>query len=244
MSSRLKTRLSTPVSLSKTAASCSAERILAAAQQLFAEQGYDAVSTSAIAERAAVSKANIFHHFSSKKALYLAVLGAGCKKSAPILDDLIQESGSFSERLYHFIHAHIENLHKYDEVSRLILRELLENGPHRGQELAEEVMGASFSRLVGILRDGQHCGELRGNVDPAMVALLLVGANVFFFQSRDVLRHFPDVEFADDMQVYSRMLTDILVHGVAAPALAAEPSSTTNKLTTKYADAPYKKVKT
>ncbi len=216
---------------------------MASARTLFAELGYDAVSTSAIAEHALVSKANIFHHFSSKKALYLAVLSAGCAKSAPILDEMVQADGSLTERLCHFIHAHIEKLHKYDEVSRLILRELLENGPRRGQELAEEVMGANFTRLVGILRDGQTRGELRQNVDPAMVAMLLVGANVFFFQSRDVLRHFPDVEFADDMQVYSRMLTDILVHGVAASALSAEPSSTVNKPAAKYKEALYKKVK-
>ncbi len=189
-----------------------------AAQDLFAELGYDAVSTNAIAERAAVSKANIFHHFTSKKALYLAALSACCKAATPLLDDMVQEDGNFSARLCHFIQAHIENLHTHDAVSRLILRELIDNGPRRGQELAEKVMGANFSRLVAILRDGQSCGELRRNVDPAMVAMLLVGANVFFFQSRDVLRHFPDISFADDLAAYSLMLTDILVNGIAAPA--------------------------
>jgi len=203
-------------------AACSAERILRAAQELFAELGYDAVSTHAIAERAAVSKANIFHHFASKKALYLAALSACCKAATPLLDDMVQESGSFSTRLCHFIRAHIENLHSHDAVSRLILRELIDNGPRRGQELAEEVMGTNFSRLVGILRDGQSRGELRKDIDPAMAAMLLVGANVFFFQARDVLRHFPDINFADDLAAYSRMLTDILVNGVAAPTPSPE----------------------
>jgi TetR/AcrR family transcriptional regulator len=71
-----------------------------------------------------------------------------------------------------------------------------------------------------------------------MVAMLMVGANVFFFQSRDVLRHFPDIGFADDAAAYSRMLTDILVHGVAAHT----PPSTINKHNTKPQGGIRKKV--
>ena len=47
------------------------DRVLIAAEDLFATCGYDAVSISAIAERANVSKANIFHHFQSKRSLYI-----------------------------------------------------------------------------------------------------------------------------------------------------------------------------
>jgi TetR/AcrR family transcriptional regulator len=41
-----------------------------------------------------------------------------------------------------------------------------------------------------------------------------VGANAFFFEAADVLRHFPDVGFADDPARYSRMVADILLYGV------------------------------
>lgn len=209
------------------------QRILAAAEQLFAEQGYDTVSTSAIAERAGVSKANIFHHFSSKHSLYLEVLRTGCKESAHLLDDMTQNNGGLTERLGHFIHAHIDNLLEHDAHSRLILREILENGPSRGQELAEQVLGNNFSRLVGILRDSQCRGELRRNVDPAIIATLLVGANVFFFQSRGVLRHFPDVSFADNPRAYGRMLTDVLLHGVLSDTCHASVDMPKRKALTK-----------
>jgi TetR/AcrR family transcriptional regulator len=67
---------------------------------------------------------------------------------------------------------------------------------------------------VEILRTGQKNGELRKDIDPAMLATLLIGADVFFFQSREVLRHFPDVSFTDTPGSYSRMLVDILLHGI------------------------------
>ncbi len=56
-------------------------RILAAAEELFSRRGFDAVSMNEIAEAAGVSKANIFHHFESKNALYLAVVRNACSDS-------------------------------------------------------------------------------------------------------------------------------------------------------------------
>ena len=37
---------------------------------------------------------------------------------------------------------------------------------------------------------------------------------VFFFQSREVLRHFPDISFTDAPESYSTVLVDILLRGI------------------------------
>lgn len=194
-----------------------AARILAAAETLFAEQGFNAVSMNAVADRAGVSKANIFHHFNSKNALYLAVLKAACQASSGHIDHLGSESGSFVERLSNYASAHLAGILEHQHISRLIQRDLLENDPQRGQELAEQVFGQSFHRLVEILRGGQDRGDLRSDIDPAMAALLLIAANVFFFEKSSVLRHFPDVTFMDAPERYSGMLVDILLHGISPP---------------------------
>ena len=73
-------------------------RILAAAEELFARQGFDAVSMNAIAEAAAVSKANIFHHFESKIALYLAVVRHACANTAERLLQLRSDDGAIAAR--------------------------------------------------------------------------------------------------------------------------------------------------
>ncbi len=190
------------------------ERILAAAESLFAEHGFDAVSMSAIGAAAGVSKANVFHHFTSKNDLYLAVLRNACRAAAQHLDDLGKHEAPLTERLPQFARAHLENLLEHGQVARLLLRELLSDNPRQGQELAEKVYGEKFSRFVAILRTGQQAGELRTDIDPAMVATMLLGANVFFFESRDVLRHFPEVTFSQDPERYSTMLADILLHGI------------------------------
>ena len=190
------------------------ERILAAAKHLFAEAGFDAVSMNAIADRAGVSKANVFHHFKSKNDLYLAVLKIACSESHAQIDQLGSDKGSFVARLRDYSVSHLASILQDEKISRLVQRDLLENGPKRGKEFAEQVFGQNFARLVDILRSGQKKGELRKEIDPAMLATLLIGADVFFFQSREVLRHFPDVSFTATPERYSAMLAEILLHGI------------------------------
>jgi TetR/AcrR family transcriptional regulator len=193
------------------------ERILAAAETLFAEHGFDAVSMSAIGEAAGVCKANVFHHFTTKNDLYLAVLHHACQDAVQHLDDLSNDQAPLTERLPQFAHAHLANMLEHGQMTRLMLRELLSDNPRQGKELADKVYGEKFSRFVAILRVGQEAGELRADVDPAMVATVLIGANVFFFESREVLRHFPDVNFTQQPGHYSTMLADILLHGILPP---------------------------
>jgi TetR/AcrR family transcriptional regulator len=192
----------------------SVTRILAAAEQLFAEQGFAAVSMSAIALKANVSKANIFHHFTSKNSLYLAVLRSVSKESLAKRDLRIHQNDTFVDRLSHFANDHLQTILEHSNMARLVLRDLLQYGPERGKELAEQVIGPNFTRLVEIIREGQAQAQLRNDLDPAMVAMVLIAANVYFFEMHDVLRHLPAVDFADDPHRYSTMMMQLILNGI------------------------------
>ena len=195
-------------------ASDAVTRILAAAEALFSEHGFAAVSMNAIAERANVSKANIFHHFSSKQALYIAVVRAACQDSILQLQHLGNETGPFPERLAHFVRNLLDDMLEREQVHRLIKRELLRDGERQGRDLAEQVWGDGFGRFVTILRAAQTRGELRADIDPAMVATMFIAANVFFVDSRHVLPHLPDVRFGADPAAFSTMAADIVLRGI------------------------------
>jgi len=193
------------------------ERILNAAELLFGERGFDAVSMNDIAAASDVCKANVFHHFKSKHDLYLAVVRRACEGASAHLEEMGTAQKPLAERLETFATAHLQELLQHARVTRLILRELLGGNPRAGQDLAEQVYGEKFSRFVNILRAGQKAGTLREDVDPAMVATLLLGADVFFFEAQDVLHHFPEVTFSRQPARFSRDLTDILLHGILSP---------------------------
>jgi len=193
-----------------------AARILAAAEALFAEHGFEAVSINAIAERVGVSKANVFHHFSSKNALYQAVPRKACDATTLQFKHMVAQSGAVATNLAQFAESHLASILEHDQFARLILREILSDRPKEEFKIAQQVFGENFSELVEILRRGQEHNELRADLDPALVATLLVGANVFFFQARNVFRHFPEVNFADEPAHYTRMMVDILLRGILA----------------------------
>ena len=188
--------------------------ILEAAEYLFSEQGYDAVSMSAIAKRAQTSKPNIYHHFQNKHHLYLAVLHKAAQHSAGLLDRLEEEPGTFASKLAGFASGQLGSILAHERRSQLILREALSGGSERGREVAKHVVGESFARLVEMIHQGQEKGEFRGGIDPALAAFLIVSANVFFFQSSTVLRHLPEISFTENAEEFSTAMMDIMFNGV------------------------------
>jgi len=206
-----------PSVTSSTPPSDTVARILRAALDLFSSQGFDAVSMNAVASAAGVSKANVFHHFHSKHELYIQALREACRESREELEALSQHDGPIAERLSGFALRHLENMLANGRDSRMILREVVDNAPGRAEELARDVFHDGFERLVATVRLGQTRGELDAQLPPAFIASLMLSANVFFVQSRDVLRHLPDVDFADDPARYSRMFMQVLLQGAGHP---------------------------
>lgn len=195
-------------------ASAGRAEILAAATDLFGEAGFDAVSISNIAQRASTSKANVFHHFGSKEALYLEVMREACSQFSEAMDRLADESTGFARRLSAFIRRDIELMQERPDRSHLILREVMESGPSRGRALAGEVFHDHFAELVELIEDGQRAGAVDDDVPPALAATMMIACNVFLFQSQHVLRHLPGVDFVDDPARYAALVSRVLLDGL------------------------------
>lgn len=199
------------------ARSVGARAILGAAEQLFCAHGYDAVSVQDIAAKAGSSRANIFHHFGSKEGLYLAVIREACQRAGPLREALLDGRQPFSRRLQDFAFSHLSFLLEHAGAARLVLRELLKGDDRRGRELVDKhVMGENLTRWIALLVEAQQRGEIDKRIDAAVAAVLLVGANVFFFQTRELLRHVPGIHFADDPKYFSEQLAQTLFNGLDA----------------------------
>lgn len=195
-----------------------ARAILAAAETLFASHGYDAVSMNEIARAAGVSKANVFHHFSTKRTLYLEVLRSACANdSADLLNELEQQTGPVVARLQRFVTHHLASLLRNERSARLIQREVRQSSDECAKELAEQVFGENFLRLLRLIKAGQSQGELRQDVEPALIAVLLLAGNLFFFDARRILRHLPETGFADDPAEFNHRAMALLLHGIQPP---------------------------
>jgi AcrR family transcriptional regulator len=68
------------------------EKILRAALELFAEEGFKPTSTNKIAKRAGVSEGLIFRHFGNKDGLLEAIIQEGEEQAKVLFADIVMES--------------------------------------------------------------------------------------------------------------------------------------------------------
>lgn len=89
----------TPPKGRRPGATSSRQAILKAAQQLFADKGYDGASVRQIAEKAKVDPAMINHHFGSKEKLFTACLDVPLDPKSHIEQALSGSRDGLPERL-------------------------------------------------------------------------------------------------------------------------------------------------
>jgi TetR/AcrR family transcriptional regulator len=196
-----------------------ARRIEAAARRMFANRGYAGTSMAGIAAAAGVSKATVFHHYSSKRALYEALVGdamAGFRDQlVPLLDTA---GGDLQGSLREFTAAHVARLTRMQGTMRLIAREMLSGTSASSDLLAGSGMSRNFSLLVDALRRGQAQGAVRADVDPGLAVFLLLCANWFLFQTGGLTRRNPDLAVTASTDTYAAELARLLYFGLAPPA--------------------------
>ena len=88
-----------------------AERLLDAAEAVFAERGYDAASLGDVADRVGIRPQAIYNHFSGKRELYAAVLERLLDPFLTLLDDAASARGGaqVAEALTRDIAFHARN---------------------------------------------------------------------------------------------------------------------------------------
>ncbi len=104
------------------------EAILRAAEAEFAEKGYEGATTSAIAARAGLPKANLHYYVATKEALYRRVV-------AGVLDAWLAEARSFdggasaADALTRYIEGKMELARARPLGSRIFAREIMSGAP-------------------------------------------------------------------------------------------------------------------
>lgn len=112
------------------------ENILDACFKVFAQYGYVNTSTTMLAEAAGISKALIFHHFKSKKELYLSILDRCFEKGRVEMGfDILSEYKDFFEAKEKLTVTKFNYYRKNPDLLKVI-REAFYDTP---QELKEEI---------------------------------------------------------------------------------------------------------
>jgi TetR/AcrR family transcriptional regulator len=190
-----------------------ARRIETAARRLFANRGFAGTSMSEIAAAACVSKATVFHHYRSKRALYDSLVGDAFAGFREQLVPLLETEDDLEDSLRRFATAHVERLNRMQGTMRLIAREMLSGGS--SELVSSKEMLRNFSLLVDALRRGQSKGKVRADADPGLAVFLLLCANWFLFQTAGLAKRNPDLAVTTATDRYAAELARLLYLGLA-----------------------------
>jgi AcrR family transcriptional regulator len=128
-----------------------AQRILDAAEDLFAEKGYSATSLGDVADRVGIRSPSLYNHFKNKEALYQAVLDRLLEDFSAPLAEL--DSGPVTqERVMNWLDTIVRQHHSNPNLARLLQHAALSGGPHTG-ELIDRLFRPMF-QPASKLQDG------------------------------------------------------------------------------------------
>jgi AcrR family transcriptional regulator len=157
------------------------EAILEATLALLRERGVARLTTRAVAERAGVSEASVYYHYTDKAGLLRAVFEGGLQRlqrAALTGDDALLE---FARELERFLEQALPVMTAAQSDAALrdaLAAFMVENdlGPHRGVQS----LGAQLAA-------GQRDGRVRDDVDPEAAAMLFVASCLLRVTQRQFL---------------------------------------------------------
>lgn len=157
--------------------------ILAAAERLFAQKGYAAVSVKEIANSVDVNAAMIHYYFGSKHKLLEQVLEQALEPLAKAIGRLKSaDNAGVSDIVHLFLKTFTEHLY----LPILVVREVL----LPGGVMQEHFLAFLAPRLGGampeLLAREQAAGRMRKDIDPHIVTLNLISLCAFPFFARNL----------------------------------------------------------
>jgi TetR/AcrR family transcriptional regulator, cholesterol catabolism regulator len=198
-------------------------RIIAAAAQLFLENGFDATSVNAIARAAKVSVPALYWHFESKTDICFSFLELYMGAFA---EAMLSESdqGTPDERLRHFVRTYVRasiadqegsnayvKLYTFGQLSTVL------DDEHRERLVSLE--RGVLERLRAILRDGKAAGTF-AIADVKVAAFAIVGACEYTFQW---YRHEGPLSVDQVADDYAQMMEALARAGISAPGAPPRP---------------------
>ena len=169
--------------------------ILRAATEVFAEQGFAAVTVAEIANRAGIGKGTVYEYFTSKDELLFAVFEWMNEKIFERIAERLDEGGTTLERVQRLLDLGAEITREQVEMQAVVLDFWAASRGTRSEERYNQACRTTFRayrRLIAdVVRQGQANRELRPGIDADAVATMVVaamdglGVQIFFDREID-----------------------------------------------------------
>lgn len=149
------------------------KRIIEAAILEFSEKGFENANTNRIARHANISVGSLFKYFNNKTDLFLYIV----KLAEAELESQIHGVLSMEKDFFDTVHMILSLIHEYSKTDKALVR-LYHEMTSIGQSSLVETVVSTLEKVAGseyktMIKEAQVRGEIRADVDPAVVAFIL-----------------------------------------------------------------------
>ncbi len=152
------------------------DRILRAGRDLFAEDGYENTTTSAIARRAGTSESQLIKHFGSKEGLLEGVFDRAWQRMAQGVRHVQEAPTPPLEKLRALTEMMISALENDKQLRTLMLLEGRRIRKHGHMVMMTRGFQQVLAVIDGLLRELQTAGRMKPDLHPQAVRSALIGA--------------------------------------------------------------------
>lgn len=148
--------------------------IIAAAAKVFAQRGYHGASTQDIADVLGMRQASLYYYFDSKDSALEAVCASGVEDYAVRAQKILRGPGGASDKVAKLVFQHLAPMAERLDFTLVFLGERrFLPAPARKRIRAIE---RRYERIIErVIEQGVATGEFRGDLDPRMATLALLG---------------------------------------------------------------------
>jgi AcrR family transcriptional regulator len=187
------------------------DKILKAAQKLFARNGYDGTTTKELAEKSGIAEGTLFRHFPNKKAILVEVATQGW---VDLLTDLLTE---------------LSEIASYEAISQVMYKRMLRLGDNYDmmrvcfmevqlhQDLRERIQSEVVEKMTDVAEAFFQTAMERGvyrKMNPRVIAQVFLGMFVVAGFSHETIAQ-PGASPAEVKEM-AEGLADIFLNGVLA----------------------------
>jgi AcrR family transcriptional regulator len=187
-----------------------ADRVTAAALDLFATQGYATTSVQQIVEAAGVTKGAMYHYFQSKDDLLFAVYDRMLALQKAHLDQIVAAGGPVEDVVRAVCVDVVETTIDFLPEGTVFFRSMHMLTEPRLKEVTQR-RREYHDAFAALLRRGQDEGVFRADVPrPLLVA--------HFFSDVHYLSHWYSPEGPETKSEVAHQLTELFLRGIRTPA--------------------------
>ncbi len=145
------------------------ESLLEAGVEEFARRGLAGANMRTIADRACISVGALYKYYGDKDGFFRACLDRSLEALDRTLAEVTSEEAGFREYARRIIQALLRFSREHAGYVRLYCV-LAASGGEEARRLAGEIEGVTSRLYAGTIAAGQAAGDLRRDIDPAMLA--------------------------------------------------------------------------